>query len=163
MIFSASITSGKYGDSDADRVVVLPVCNGLVYRFEIDFPPGCCGLLQVRIFDGSYQVWPSSRDDYFHADSQVVGFDDCYLKRAAPFDFRIETKNLDEVWSHTIQVRIAMASHEAFMSRYMPSISWDKFNEVLAEAAIEQDRIRREAIEASAAELRRLTDESGEA
>jgi len=159
MIYSASITSDKLGDSDANRVIMLPVCKGLVYRFEIDFPAGCCGLLQCRVLDGSYQVWPSSRDDSFHGDNCTIGFDDCYLKTAAPFEFRIETVNLDETWAHTIQVRLGMASAEAFMSRYMPSVSWDKFQEVMAEAAIEQDILRRASIEAMAKELGELGNE----
>jgi len=159
MIYSASITSGKRGDADDKRVVMLPVCKGLVYRIEIEFPPGCCGLLRCRILDGSYQVWPTSCDDIFHSDARVIGFDDCYLKTAAPFEFRIETVNMDETWSHSIQVRIGMASSEAFMSRYMPSVSWDKFQEVLAQAALEQNILRQASIEAMARELGELSNE----
>jgi len=159
MIYSASITSGKLGDSDANRSVVLSVSKGLIYRIEVDFPPGCCGLLSVKIFDGNYQVWPSSRNDAFHGDAVVIAFDDLYLKDVAPFEFVVETVNLDTVWSHTIQVRLGVASSEAFMSRYMPSITWSKFNEVLAIAALEQDKIRREAIAEGAKELKELTNE----
>ena len=161
MIYSASITSGKAGASDASRSVVLSVTKGLVYRLEVEFPAGCCGLLSCRIFDGSYQVWPSSRDDAFHADGAVIAFDDSYLKIAAPFEFRIETVNSDDTWPHTIQVRLGMASSEAFMSRYMPSIAWDKFNKVLAQAARDQEVIREAAITQAAKELKELTNGKG--
>ena len=158
VIYSKTIISGKSGDSDASRSVTLPVSKGLVYRIEVDFPPGCCGLLSVKVFDGSYQVWPSSRDDSFAGDGQVIAFDDSYLKLAAPYEFRIETINSDLTYTHKTQVRIGMASSEAFMSRYMPSITWDKFNEVLAKAAIEQDKMREAAIKQAAKELKILTN-----
>lgn len=159
MIYSTSITSGKQGDSDANRSVILPVTRGLVYRFEVEFPPGCCGLLQCRVFDGSYQVYPSSRDDSFHSDARVIGFDDSYLKVVAPFEFRIETINTDTTWSHTIQVRIGMASTDAFMSRYMPSIAWDKFHVIMAQAAIDQAAMQKATLAAAVKDLGGLSDE----
>lgn len=146
MIYTSSIRTEKLGDDGSTRFVVLKVSKGLIYRVEVDFPPGCCGLLDCRIFDGGYQVWPSNRDDSFHGDASVIAFDDCYLKTAAPYEFRIETKNNDDTWAHTIQVRLGIVSSEAFMSRYMPSTSWEKFQEVMAQAVIEQDILRSEQL-----------------
>lgn len=147
MIYSVSITtSNGTAEADAD-IFVLKVNKGLVFRLEVEFPPGCCGLLHCQIFDGSYQIYPASRDDSFHSDARVIGFDDCYLKMSAPFEFRIKTWNLDETWNHSIQVRVGMASSEAFMSRYMPSISWEKFQEVLARTVVEQEVEKARVIE----------------
>ena len=154
MIYSATITTGKAGDADSDITTVLSVNKGLIYRVEVEFPPGCCGLLEVRIMDGSYQVWPSSDDDSLHSDGYVIGFDDCYLKMAAPFEFRIKTKNKDETWSHSVQVRIGMVSTEAFMSRYMPSVSWDKMQDAISEAVSEQEAVKAAAIERMVTEFR---------
>jgi len=91
-------------------------------------------------------MYPTSRQDSFHSDGSIIGFDDCYLKQAAPFEFRIKTWNLDETYDHTIRVRVGMASNEAFMSRYMPSVSWEKFKEVMSEASLEQERMKQRAI-----------------
>ncbi|GAG09185.1 unnamed protein product, partial [marine sediment metagenome] len=66
--------------------------------------------------------------------------------QAAPFEFIVKTWNLDETWPHTINVRVGMASSEAFMSRYMPSITWEKFQAVLAKAAIQQEYEKARAI-----------------
>jgi len=159
MIYSTSITSGKLGSAAANRVVILSVTRGLIYRVEVDFPPGCCGLTGVKIFDGGYQVWPSSRDDSFAGDAQVIAFDDTYLKLSAPFEFRIETVNLDDTWSHKVQVRLGMASNEAFMSRYMPSVAWEKFSASLKAAARDQERVKAEQFLQLSKELKELTDE----
>ena len=155
MIFCKSITTAVGKDKSNPVATILPVCKGLIYRLEIDFPPGCCGLLHVQIFDGRYQVWPSTRGESFHGDACVVAFDDCYLKTAAPWVFKIITWNEDDTWNHTTQVRIGIASSEAFMSRYMPSITWDKFQSVLDRTALEQEAAKRAALEES---LKELTD-----
>ena len=147
MIYTASIDTVSETSKAAAQITRLPVAKGLVYRFEVEFPPGCCGLLHCQVFDGSYQVYPTSRDDSFHSDARNIGFDDSYLKTAAPFEFTIKTWNLDTCYAHLIQVRIAMASSEAFMSRYMPSISWEKFQSVLVKAAIEQEAIKKVTID----------------
>lgn len=144
MVFSASITTSKKGDEDDHKETLLVVTSGLIYRMEVEFPPGCCGLLHVQIFDGSYQVYPASNQDSFHSDARVIGFDDLYLKQQPPFELKILTWNLDETWGHEIQVRIGMAHTEAFMARYMPGLTWKKFQEVLASSAIEE-RLRQEA------------------
>jgi len=156
MIYTASVKTEKLGDANDKRVVMLPVAKGLVYRVEIEFPPGCSGLLSVKIFDGGYQVWPSNRDGAFRSDGCTIAFDDSYLKQAAPFEFRIETENIDNSWSHTINVRLGMASNEAFMSRYMPSISWEKFQVVLAKASLEQEVLKKAAILQLTNELREV-------
>ena len=146
MVFSISITTSN-GTAKADaKRTVLKVSKGLIYRIEVEFPPGCSGLQHAQIFDGSYQVYPASSDDSFHSDARVIGFDDLYLKTAAPYEFTIKTWNLDDTHDHTVQVRIGMASSEAFMSRYMPSISWEKFSKVLAGAAVEQELMKQRAI-----------------
>ena len=153
MIFAKSITAAVGRDSSNPVVEQLLVAKGLVYRVEFDFPPGCCGLCHVRVFDGNYQVYPTSRDDSFHGDAAVIAFDDCYLKTAAPWAFRIVVWNDDDTWPHTVQVRVGVASSEAFMSRYMPSVSWDKFQSLLAKAAAEQELARQKSIEESLKEL----------
>ena len=147
MVFSVSITTTSATAKTGAKRTFLKVSKGLVYRMEVEFPPGCCGLLHCQVFDGSYQLYPASPDDSFHSDARVIGFDDLYLKSGAPFEFVVKTWNLDDTWDHTIQVRIGMASSEAFMSRYMPSISWEKFSKVLASAAIDQELMKQRAIE----------------
>ena len=156
MIYTASIDTVKNTAKAAAQVTRLSVAKGLVYRVEVEFPPGCCGLLHCQIFDGSYQVYPTSRDDSFHSDARNIGFDDCYLKQAAPFEFTIRTWNLDETWDHAVQVRIGLAGSEAFMSRYMPSISWEKFQSVLAKTAMEQNALKSVALEQIAKELKEV-------
>jgi len=87
-------------------------------------------------------MFPASPEETFHSDGVLIGLDDLYLKTSGPFEFIIKTWNLDETWPHEIQVRVCMASAEAFMSRYMPSLTWEKMNETLTQALADQDKIK---------------------
>lgn len=154
MIYTATIKT-EVGRLKANLLrTVLKISGGLVWKIEVEFPPGPSGLLHIRILDGLYQVFPASPSDTFHSDASLIGFDDLYLKTSEPFEFVIETWNLDETWDHTIQVRIGMASSEVFMSRYMPSLSWDKFSDTMRQAALDQEAIRQMQIKRLADELK---------
>jgi hypothetical protein len=125
----------------------MAVTRGLVYRVELVFPPGPIGLLHCQIFDGNYQYFPATPGESIHTNDEVVSFDDLYLKQTDPLEFIIKTWNNDDTYEHGLQVRIAMASKEAFMSRYMPSISWDKFSQVLRETEYQQEQEKNEQIQ----------------
>ena len=154
MIYTATITTDANTAEVDAKETVLRVGKGLVWRIEVEFPPGCAGLAHLKMHDGGYQVFPATPGESFASDGTVIGFDDLYLKDSAPYEFKITTWNVDEAWDHTLQVRVAMASSEAFMSRYMPSISWDKFNKVMENAAKSQDAEKK-------AQMAILTEELG--
>ena len=147
MIYSATITTdANTAKADAKRTT-LHITGGLIWRLEVEFPPGPSGLCHVAVMDGNYQLYPASADDSFHSDGQIIGFDDSYIKSSEPFTLDIVTWNLDSVWPHTIQVRVAMASSDLFMARYLPSMAWENFASMLAEAQAEQEIIRLKQIE----------------
>ena len=153
MIFTASITTDA-NTSEADpQLTSLKVTKGLIWLLEVEFPAGCCGLCHLQIFDGNYQLFPSTPGDSIHSEGAVLSYDDLYLKNAAPFFLKIKTWNLDETWPHTLQVRIGIASTEAAMSRYMPSLSWDKFTESMKAFAAQQEALKQAQIDELAKSL----------
>lgn len=141
MIYAKTIKTPANTSFDNAIKTILSVAKGLVWRIEIEFPPGCSGLMYVYISDGLYQLCPATPGAAFHSDSSLIGLDDLYLKSSGPFEFVITTWNLDETWDHTIQIRLCMASSESFMSRYMPSLAWDNYSKMLAIAQADQDEI----------------------
>jgi len=142
LIYAATIqTEANTTEANAVRTI-LRVSKGLVWRIEVEFPPGCSGLAYLQIFDGAYQMFPSSIGEGAHSDAAIIGFDDLYMKSSEPFEFVIKTWNLDDTWNHTLQVRLGMASSEAYMSRYLPSASWESFSKMIASAEAEQEKQR---------------------
>jgi len=154
VIYSVSITTSK-GGSEAQAVETkLPVTSGLLWLLEVDFPPGCCGLSHIQVFDGSYQVFPASPGESFHGDNFTLHLEDLYYKQAAPFEFVIRTWNEDDKWDHELQVRVGMAMGKTEMSRYMPALAFEDLEVFLAEMVSNQEIVRQAQL---AANLKSLT------
>ena len=149
MIYALSITTLKGVSEEQAAIGILPVTPGLLWLLEVDFPPGCCGLVHIQIFDGLYQVFPASPGQSFHGDNITIHLEDLYFKQAAPFEFRVVTWNEDTKWDHTLQVRAGMAMTRAEMSRYMPALSFENFEQLLAESIAKQEAIRQLQLEAA--------------
>jgi hypothetical protein len=111
----------------------LIVCRGLIYRVEFQFPPGCAGLAHVVMCDGGHQMYPSSLGQWFCTDSTVIGFDDTFLKLAAPYQFDLYGYNEDETYDHTVYVRVGMVDKEIFMARFLPSYGYAELVKVIEE------------------------------
>lgn len=121
MIYIANITTPKDTALTALKKTTLHVTNGLVYKVEFYFPSGSAGLMGVAVFDGLYQVWPSSVGEFFLGESQLIAFDDLYLKGSAPFQFQIYTYNIDDTHEHFVSVRIGLVSSDVFLARFLPT------------------------------------------
>lgn len=121
MIYTANITTPKDTAKTNLKKTVLHVTKGLVYKVEFFFPSGSAGLMGVAVFDGLYQVWPSSVGEFFVGEAQEIDFDDLYLKESAPFEFQCYTYNLDDIYEHFVSVRVGLVSNDAFMARFLPT------------------------------------------
>ncbi len=138
MIYSKHITTVKNTAKTAAKRTVLNVTKGLVYKVEVYFPSGSAGLAGVAIFDGLYQCWPSTTGEFFIGESQMISFDDLYLKEAAPYTFQIFTFNEDDTHSHAIGVRIGLVSKDAFLARFMPTKGAEFMADLVRKLNVEQ-------------------------
>ncbi len=142
MIYVADVNTPADTSYD-DRIhTLLSITKGLVYKVEIDFPAGSAGLLHCQIFDGGFQLWPTSPRLSFHSPGFVISFEDTYLKNYAPFSFEVYTWNLDDTYDHFLQVRIGLISEQAFMARFMPNMVYDDMLKVLSKVEIQQEADR---------------------
>lgn len=143
MIYTANISTPKDTEQTALKKTSINVTKGLVYKVEFYFPSGSAGLMGVAVFDGLYQVWPSSVGEFFTGEDQVISFDDMYLKEAAPFEFQCYTFNIDETYPHFVSVRIGLVSKEVFQARYLPFKSELLFTKVLLQMQLEREELAR--------------------
>ena len=146
MIYTSLITTTAKGSKQTATRTVMKITKGLIWLMEVDFPPGCVGLAHVQLYDGKYQLLPASPDKDLSGDGQLLRYDDLYLKEAAPFELNILTWNTDELWDHTIQIRVGVASTRLFMARYLPSIGWEGFTQQMDQARIDQEKIKQDQV-----------------
>jgi len=131
MIYEATICTSKDTPRYGPDVNRLYVTKGLVYKIELDFPPGSAGLLGVAVYDGGFQVWPSTLGEWFTGDGILISFDDVYLKETEPYVFDIYTYNEDDTYDHSVTVRLGLVSKEIFMARFLPTVSYKYFEEMM--------------------------------
>lgn len=141
MIYVANITTPKDTAKTDLMKTVIRVTSGLVYKVEFYFPAGSAGLMGVAVFDGMYQVWPSSVGEFFIGEDQMISFDDMYLKDAAPFEFQCYTYNIDDTYEHAVAVRIGLVLKDVFQARYLPTKSGEVFMQVLAQMQVEREEL----------------------
>ncbi len=108
MIYVADILTERNTHPYNCKETTLKVYKGIAYRVEIDFPPGCAGLLIVQIYYHNFQVWPTTPGAVFHGQDRHISFDDEFPITSAPYEFIIKTANADQVFHHAVQVRIGV-------------------------------------------------------
>jgi len=138
MIYVADITTPIINRAGNPLKTILKIGSGLIYKVEVEFPTGPCGLLYTRAYDGLHSLWPSSEGVWYHSDGVTIAFDDLYLKMQPPFQIDIFTYNLDEVYPHWCQWRVGMVSQEVFIARFLPSYEYEYFKRMLEEMAVEE-------------------------
>ena len=120
MIYTKTITAAAGGSAAVPIDVDMPVTNGVIYQFELYFPPGSSGLLYVRVNDGAFAVWPSEPGEWFFGDNTLISFPDRYFIQAPDHRFKIWYYNLDTAYDHKFQVRIGQVTAEMFIASFMP-------------------------------------------
>lgn len=139
MIYTATIKTTEKGSKNELKKTRINVTKGLVYKVEFYFPSGSAGLVGVAVFDGLYQVWPSTVGEFFKGEDQVIAFDDMYLKETAPYELQAYTYNEDDTFPHEVQVRIGLVSKEVFLARFMPTKSQELFIQLLDWMSVERE------------------------
>ncbi len=138
MIYTKQITTSSAPVGLIHKVSELAITKGLVYKIDIDFPSGSAGYLGVAIFDGGFQLWPSTIGDFFTGDNTVISFDDLYLKESKPYKLRIITYNEDTGYPHLVNIRIGLVSKRVFLARFLPHYAWQDFVKMLKDLELEQ-------------------------
>jgi hypothetical protein len=146
MIYALDITTDANTAKTAPKVTQLPITKGLVYRFELTFPPGSMGLMGLRVFSGNFQIWPSNRDSWFRGDDSLIAFDDVYLVSSEPYLFYVITYNEDDTYKHEALLRIGLVSEDIFMARFLPSYAYEEYKKMLIELQQEQEGKRSEVL-----------------
>ena len=140
MVYRKTITTLKNVTEGLPTQTDLSITKGLVYFLELYFPSGSEGLLHCQIYDGNYQVWPSSHGESFFGDDIYLKYDDLYIKETAPMHFKILTWNDDDLYPHKVIVGIGLVSKDIFMARFLPSMMYKEFEAVYKRILSEQEK-----------------------
>ncbi len=119
MIFAKSVTTPKNTVAATPSVTSWNISQGLIYKFELYFPPGSCGLVGVALHDATHRIYPTGENEYFIGDNVTISFDDEMIFEKANGELEIWTYNLDTYYEHLIQVRLGITDdEETIKTRY---------------------------------------------
>lgn len=148
MIYTKTITEGSGGSAGNPSQYHMSVTAGLLYQFELYFPPGSSGLLKVRIADGSYPLYPSEPSEWFFGDNTLISFPDKYFLNSPDQCLTIWAYNEDEEYDHQFQIRIGQVLAELFIASFLPSMAYGSIAEAMSAitAAQEEEKAARASI-----------------
>lgn len=117
MVYTSTITTAANTAQASPLKTTVRVTVGMLYQFEVYFPPGPSGLVGVQIRYKNVQLYPVQRDEWFIGDNVTISFEDIYELSAAPFDLDVLSYNLDTEYNHLVQVRIGLQTVEEFAAK----------------------------------------------
>ena len=110
MIFAKTVTTNKNTVAATPLVTTWPLVSGLIYRFELYFPPGPCGLVGVALHTASHRIYPFGENEWFIGDNVTIAFDDEMLFDIETRQLELHSYNLDEKFNHQFQCRLGIIS-----------------------------------------------------
>jgi len=96
--------------------------KGTITRVEIVFPVGCANLVHVHLNDALHQVWPKDPQYKFIGDGVVIVCTDEYEIKEPPFTIQFHGWNEDDVYEHTITVRIQIVPAKEILHKVIGGI-----------------------------------------
>ena len=131
MIYTKTILAPFGGDLSSPTVVDFPLTVGLIYQFDVFFPPGSAGLLKVRVNDGGAPLWPSEPTEWFYGDNLTISFPDRYFISSAEPMLRVWYYNEDDTYDHSFTVRVGQVSADIFIASFLPSVGFESMTEAI--------------------------------
>lgn len=161
MIYGGVITTPANTLQDSPKKTIYRVTEGILYHLVVIFPPGPAGLLYLQIFDGPYQVFPTTLGESFRGDNLHLDMDVLYEKGDYPFELEARTWNLDDTYEHECTVYMFEESSDEFKARYLPMITSQGIVAALGVQQLSAAETRRKRVEAFMAKLPDEEESSG--
>jgi len=103
----AKHVSFPYGKTEATKTQArFHINKGWIYRAWLIFPPGCVGLVKVRILHQGHPIIPVNKTDYVKADNYVFELPMFYEVPEEPYQITFEGWNEDDTYDHTITLML---------------------------------------------------------
>jgi len=85
---------------------------GILTRCEVDYPPGCHGLVYITIVESKFQLFPRNPEEQMKADSYVVPIDTQYPLKRGHNLLRLRGWSPLAEYNHKIVVRLTVEPKE---------------------------------------------------
>lgn len=142
MVYTKTITEPSGGSIANPTQYKMPLTVGLIYQFDIYFPPGSAGLMRVAVKHGGYSLYPSEPGEWFFGDDRVITFPDRYYISADPAVLDIYAYNSDDTYDHEFQLRIGLVSDPMLIKSFLPAEATEDLEKAIRDIIETQDMTR---------------------
>ncbi len=99
-----TIPSGTVSGSPASTTLDLD--KGELRRIDVGFPPGCVGLVNVRVKEGTTDILPTTSGEWLGWNDIMMSFPVQYGVTADATTFTIEGYNDDDAYDHVVTLHL---------------------------------------------------------
>jgi hypothetical protein len=139
MIRGKRVTFSAGGSASAPELTVWKLTEGMIYQVEVSFPPGCTGLVSVKISDHAGQLYPYDAGEWFSGDGETISFQETAIVNVPPHELVIAGYNEDEKYDHTVSFRIGFVTKDLYIARFLPSVGAEQIAGVLRQLSAESE------------------------
>ena len=100
------ITANKLEKTPVEKELNLTI--GVITKIAIKFPPGCHGMVRVRLLHRRFQLIPLSGGEWVTGDGETVPFPEYFELKETPADLNFIGCSPGTGHNHTITVRITV-------------------------------------------------------
>jgi len=112
MFYAWDITVAAGTKEASPKEQILKLTKGVITGVWVKFPPGCHGLVKVRILRSEFQLVPLSRGEWVTGDGETVVTEPYYELDTTPYAFKFVGCAPLTAYPHTITVRVSMQPEE---------------------------------------------------
>ena len=104
MLYSKQIKVSANTTEATSTKKYFKVNKGVISNMWITFPPGCAGLVKMRIYHEGHPFLPVNQDNYIRGDNYTFRFPVMFEITEEPMRLTVEAWNEDDTYDHTIDI-----------------------------------------------------------
>jgi hypothetical protein len=138
MVYVKTVTTSAATQQATPLESFIDVSRGLLYRAQVMFPPGCNGVVGVKVFEGGHQMFPASLDEWLIGSNETIDFEDLYFITIEKTRLRILTYNTSVFHSHITIVRLGVVGRPEFIAHFLPTVGYSDLEKIIEEVTAQK-------------------------
>jgi len=102
MLFTHTLTVPANTPEAAPYEEAVKMTHGVITMVEVEFPPGCAGLVRAFVRRSLHQVWPTNPEGVFRTDGRAIRWADYYEILDEPLELTVGGWSEDDFYPHDV-------------------------------------------------------------
>lgn len=126
MFYSYPYTVEATDTLTAPHKEIITLSSGIIHQVDILFQKGCAHKINVQIWKGGHQLWPSNRGKSFRGNATIISFREFLELKGAVNDLHALFWTTDATVLYEVIIQIGLLPREVIQP-----ISFDQLTEAI--------------------------------